>query len=186
MIMGMSDESARGGSAVCPRCQQALLPDDRPRQGRRRLWCSDACRRAAHAERRAAERAGMAVRVVEVPRASPAVRVPVLVARELTPEELVGQVLADPNTVRRLVWSLTARPGTRSWTARCVRTATNSPGYCCPMRRGTNASKYPAGFTDPPQTAARKGVGWVLDRRCFRISRCCSDIRSRAGQGGPW
>ena len=108
MIIGMT-ESARSGSAVCPRCGEALPPDDRPRRGRRRLWCSDACRRAAHAERRAAERAGTAVRVVEVPRASPAVRAPVLVPRELTPEELVGQVLADPHTVRRLLWSLTAQ-----------------------------------------------------------------------------
>ncbi|MCH9729981.1 MAG: hypothetical protein K0U84_09970 [Actinomycetia bacterium] len=41
---------------------------DKPQGGRRRLWCSDGCRRAAHAERQAAKRAGTAVRVVEVPR----------------------------------------------------------------------------------------------------------------------
>lgn len=40
--------------------------------GRRRVWCSPKCRRAAHVERLAAERAGQAVTVVEVPRGVPA------------------------------------------------------------------------------------------------------------------
>jgi hypothetical protein len=95
------------------RCGDRLPPLGGPRRGRRRLWCSDACRRAAHTERAAAERAGVAVRVVEVPRASPAVRVPVLVPRELTPDELIAQILADPNTLRRLVWSLTGQARTK-------------------------------------------------------------------------
>lgn len=43
--------------------------DDVPRRGRRRLYCSDTCRRDASAARTAAERYGSPIRVVEVPRA---------------------------------------------------------------------------------------------------------------------
>ena len=46
-----------------------LDADDAPRRGRRRLYCSDTCRRDASAARTAAERYGAPIRVVEVPKA---------------------------------------------------------------------------------------------------------------------
>lgn len=53
----------------CPRCGDPLPPEiDRHRRGRRRIWCSDSCRSRASAERAAAAQAGLAVRVIEVPR----------------------------------------------------------------------------------------------------------------------
>lgn len=54
----------------CIRCDAVMLDaDDGPRRGRRRLYCSDTCRRDASAARKAAERYGSPIRVVEVPRA---------------------------------------------------------------------------------------------------------------------
>lgn len=53
----------------CVRCDAVMLDvDDGPRRGRRRLYCSDTCRRDASAARVAAERFGSPIRVVEVPR----------------------------------------------------------------------------------------------------------------------
>jgi hypothetical protein len=53
---------------VCPRCEQKFeMPEKR--RGPRPVWCSPRCRRLASAERLAARNAGVAVRVVEVPRA---------------------------------------------------------------------------------------------------------------------
>ncbi len=76
-------------SVECPRCGTAL-PEVSGR-GRRRLWCSDGCRKDAHYERRAAERAGKAVRVVEVRRAVPEpAKNPAVVAQVL--DELAGQL----------------------------------------------------------------------------------------------
>lgn len=95
------------GSAQCPRCGTALPPVEGPRRGRRRVWCSDTCRRDAHVERVAAQRAGTAVRVVEIPRVTPAVRVPMVVPRELNSEELVYRMLGDSFALRVLVGTLT-------------------------------------------------------------------------------
>ena len=54
----------------CIRCDAVMLDaDNAPRRGRRRLYCSDTCRRDASAARTAAERYGSPIRVVEVPRA---------------------------------------------------------------------------------------------------------------------
>jgi hypothetical protein len=54
----------------CIRCDAVMLDaDDAPRRGRRRLYCSDKCRRDASAARTAAARYGSPIRVVEVPRA---------------------------------------------------------------------------------------------------------------------
>lgn len=56
----------------CIRCDAVMLDiDDSPRRGRRRLYCSDTCRRDASSARRAAERYGAPIRVVEVPNARP-------------------------------------------------------------------------------------------------------------------
>jgi hypothetical protein len=73
-----ADRRANGGDGAgnydpsrCIRCDAAMLDtDDGPRRGRRRLYCSDACRRDASAARKAAERYGSPIRVVEVPRSS--------------------------------------------------------------------------------------------------------------------
>jgi hypothetical protein len=53
----------------CVRCEAVMLDlDDGPRRGRRRLYCSDTCRRDASAARTAADRYGSPIRVVEVQR----------------------------------------------------------------------------------------------------------------------
>jgi len=49
---------------LCPRCR-AELPAPAGR-GRRRLWCSQACRRAAYEERRAARSGAIGLRVERV------------------------------------------------------------------------------------------------------------------------
>ncbi len=72
-----ADRSADSGDLAgdydpprCIRCDAVMLDaDDAPRRGRRRLYCSDKCRRDASAARTASERYGLPIRVVEVPRA---------------------------------------------------------------------------------------------------------------------
>jgi hypothetical protein len=57
-------------STRCIRCAAVMLDAAvSPVRGRRRLYCSDTCRRDASSARRAAERYGAPIRVVEVPRA---------------------------------------------------------------------------------------------------------------------
>ena len=102
------------GSGSCPRCGSVLPPLDAPRPGRRRVWCSDSCRRAAHLERSAAAMAGMPVRVVEIPRVSPAVQIPVIVPRDLRTSELVAAVLADRDALRLLLDKLTYQARNRT------------------------------------------------------------------------
>jgi hypothetical protein len=46
---------------VCPRCHARFAPI--AKRGRRPVWCSQACRRAAYEERRAARNGAIAVRV---------------------------------------------------------------------------------------------------------------------------
>ncbi|MGO9205069.1 MAG: hypothetical protein ACLQBX_02575 [Candidatus Limnocylindrales bacterium] len=73
----VDDRRSRGGGGAgdydptrCIRCDAVMLDaDDAPRRGRRRVYCSDTCRRDASAARTAAERYGSPIRVVEVPRA---------------------------------------------------------------------------------------------------------------------
>lgn len=53
----------------CVRCDAVMLDEKAaPRRGRRRLYCSDTCRRDASAARTAAQRYGAPIRVVEVPK----------------------------------------------------------------------------------------------------------------------
>lgn len=74
----LTKESCRDGSAGgaydptrCVRCDAAMLDEDvAPRRGRRRLYCSDTCRRDASAARNAAQRYGAPIRVIEVPKAA--------------------------------------------------------------------------------------------------------------------
>lgn len=69
-------ESSSGGAGGCDptrciRCDAAMLDEDAaPRRGRRRLYCSDTCRRDASAARNAAQRYGAPIRVIEVPKAA--------------------------------------------------------------------------------------------------------------------
>jgi hypothetical protein len=75
-----------------------------------RSGCSTNCRRAAHAERVAAERAGAAIRVVEVPRAVVRVpQAPVVAARPLTPGEAAARVLSDTAALAEVLRSLTVQ-----------------------------------------------------------------------------
>lgn len=68
--------SPSGGAGVydptrCIRCDATMLDEDAPpRRGRRRLYCSDTCRRDASAARNAAQRYGAPIRVIEVPKAA--------------------------------------------------------------------------------------------------------------------
>lgn len=68
---GSPGEGVGGGydPARCVRCDAVMLDEDAsPRRGRRRLYCSDTCRRDASAARTAAQRYGAPIRVVEVPK----------------------------------------------------------------------------------------------------------------------
>ena len=108
----MGGMDAEGAGPACPRCGLPVptsLPGDSPRRGRRRIWCSTACRRAAHAERTAAARTGTAIRVVEVPRLSPAVVRPVIVPRPPTTEDIEIHVLNDPDHCAWVLAQITAR-----------------------------------------------------------------------------
>lgn len=110
----------------CPRCGlpiDAPLTGDRPRRGRRRIWCSAACRRAAHAERAAAERAGTAVRVIEVPRYSPAVIRPVLIPRPPTHEDIEIHVLNEPDHCAWVLAQITVRARKKELDSRVLQAA---------------------------------------------------------------
>ncbi|WP_082969490.1 hypothetical protein [Mycobacterium kyorinense] len=68
---GSSGEGVGGGydPTRCVRCDAVMLDEKvAPRRGRRRLYCSDTCRRDASAARTAAQRYGAPIRVVEVPK----------------------------------------------------------------------------------------------------------------------
>lgn len=98
-----------GATAACPRCGASLPPDFGPRRGRRRIWCSDRCRRDAHAERAAAARTDQPIRVVEVPRTAPPLTQSVVITRprdDLTDAEAAARVLASPTAVGYVLDSL--------------------------------------------------------------------------------
>ena len=77
---------------ICPRCGAAWIGR---RSGRPRKWCSQACRRAAYEERRAAANGAIAVREVEVLRAA-----------EHGLSICVQRVAESPTAVKRLLRSL--------------------------------------------------------------------------------
>jgi hypothetical protein len=103
------DPLAQSTAPTCPRCGSTWLTDFEPKRGRRRVWCSDTCRRAAYAERAAASRAGTAIRVVEVPRRCPPVQRTVIVPRDINTEEAVQLVVTDPQALLMLLSSLERR-----------------------------------------------------------------------------
>ncbi len=136
----MPGMDASDTSPLCPRCGLPIdtpLPGDRPRRGRRRIWCSTACRRAAHAERAAAERTGTAIRVIEVPRLSPAVVRPVLIPRPPTSEDIEIHVLNDPDHCAWVLAQITARARRKELDKRVLRAARELAHVLLP-----NAARY--------------------------------------------
>ena len=89
----MREENGRKvASGTCPRCGKDV---QRRSVGRPPIWCSQACRRAAYEERRAAARGAIAVEVVD---------------RVETHEHPIGtcvdRTLASPAGCRRVVYEL--------------------------------------------------------------------------------
>jgi len=85
----------------CPRCGR---PVHWTGHGRRPRWCSQACRRAAYEERRAAASGAIAVRVVTRETHTEHVRTRL---REPTAGECVQRVLASPRACREVLNGLT-------------------------------------------------------------------------------
>lgn len=91
----------------CIRCGAAMLDEDAaPRRGRRRLYCSDTCRRDASAARNAAQRYGAPIRVIEVPKAAASQKRSAETAepREaVAPMDAANKVLDDGEALRGLL-----------------------------------------------------------------------------------
>lgn len=86
MMAAMSDKT-------CPRCGQTITS---PGRGRPPVWCSQACRRAAYEEQRAAASGAIAVRIVtrEAPPAAPP---------KVSIDEHVAAVIASPTACARVL-----------------------------------------------------------------------------------
>lgn len=91
----------------CVRCDAAMLDEDAaPRRGRRRLYCSDTCRRDASAARNAAQRYGAPIRVIEVPKAAVAQKQSAETPKPDqpgVPMDAVNSVLGDGKALRGLL-----------------------------------------------------------------------------------
>lgn len=91
----------------CVRCDAAMLDEDAaPRRGRRRLYCSDTCRRDASAARNAAQRYGAPIRVIEVPKAAASQQRSAETPeprQAVAPLEAAKSVLDDGETLRGLL-----------------------------------------------------------------------------------
>lgn len=103
----------------CVRCDAVMLDEEAsPRRGRRRLYCSDTCRRDASAARMAAERFGTPIRVIEVPKVLHRRRNLQRQRSHIAPLNRWMPPAASWKTVRRCagcspVWQ--SRAGSRSW-----------------------------------------------------------------------
>lgn len=86
----------------CPGCGRAVYWAGR---GRRPLWCSQACRRAAYEGRRASASGAIAVRVVERERVIERVRTEY---RGPTAQDCVKRVLESPRACREVINGLAA------------------------------------------------------------------------------
>lgn len=86
----------------CPHCGRPV-PASTGR-GRRRVWCSDNCRRRAGEARRAAERESRPVKVHEVVRERTLVR-----SRPLSPDGAIDRVLSDGDATTKLLRVLAHR-----------------------------------------------------------------------------
>jgi hypothetical protein len=89
---GIGEDARPLPRGTCPRCG---VPWTGRRGGRPRKWCSQACRRAAYEERRAAANGAIAVREVEVLRVAD---------QDLS--VCVDRVAESPTAVKRLLRSL--------------------------------------------------------------------------------
>lgn len=112
-----SDDAVKGSSSDgagtydltrCIRCDAAMLDEDAaaPRRGRRRLYCSDTCRRDASAARMAAERFGAPIRVVEVPKGAASQKKSAETMgpdRPVPPMDAANSVLDDGDALRELL-----------------------------------------------------------------------------------
>lgn len=95
----------------CVRCDAVMLDEEvSPRRGRRRLYCSDTCRRDASAARVAAERFGAPIRVVEVPKAAAPLKKPEGAPaphRPDAPIDVASGDLEDGEALRRVLARVT-------------------------------------------------------------------------------
>lgn len=91
----------------CVRCDAAMLDKDAaPRRGRRRLYCSDSCRRDASAARNAAQRYGAPIRVIEVPKAADSQKRSAEIPEPhpaVAPMDAANRVLDDGEALRELL-----------------------------------------------------------------------------------
>lgn len=94
-------------TSTCPRCGADIVQP--PGRGRRRIWCSDACRRRGSEERQAADRGAIAVRIIE--RETEQVHVK-RVRVEPSLDECVQRVASSPAAVRKLFQKLYATHAT--------------------------------------------------------------------------
>lgn len=79
---------------ACPRCAKTFQVSDHPKSGRPRRWCSDACRRLASEERRAAEGGHAAITFIK---------------EAASLDEHVQAVLNSPSACRRILRELADR-----------------------------------------------------------------------------
>ncbi|WP_197382163.1 hypothetical protein [Mycolicibacterium mengxianglii] len=109
------EESSSGGTSAydptrCIRCNAAMLDEDAaPRRGRRRLYCSDTCRRDASAARNAAQRYGAPIRVIEVPKAADSQKRSAEIPEPqpaVAPMDAAERVLGDGEALRGLLTRL--------------------------------------------------------------------------------
>jgi len=82
---------------TCPRCGEPFYVSSTARRGRRQRWCSQACRRAAYEERRAAKNGAIAIEYIEKP------------APEISLDQHVAAVLDSPAACRNVLRQLRSR-----------------------------------------------------------------------------
>jgi endogenous inhibitor of DNA gyrase (YacG/DUF329 family) len=131
----------------CPRCGRPVHWSER---GRRARWCSQACRRAAYEERRAAATGAIAVRVVQRE-----------TTREPSPAECVTRVLGYPRACREVLNGLTTLAGQRTTGHRSPHRHPHRPGTtrAHPHRRRHLVTAMPRAA--PPMSTV--GVGYTHD-----------------------
>ena len=79
---------------TCPRCGKPFVVPTQPKPGRPRRWCSQACRRLASEERRAAEAAWSAITFAKEP---------------ISLDEHVRAVLDSPGACKRVLRAIADR-----------------------------------------------------------------------------
>lgn len=91
----------------CVRCDAVMLDEEAPpKRGRRRLYCSDTCRRDASAARTAAQRYGAPIRVVQVPKVVASQKESLEASapiRPVAPMDAAKSILDDGEALRALL-----------------------------------------------------------------------------------